>query len=541
MARVDLIDGAAAVQPLGARDWSGDIVNRPLTSGDRLWVDANSRAEVHLGSTALRLGQNTGLQFLGVGDRTAQLQLSTGTLNLRLRYLSPDESFEVDTPNSAITIAMAGEYRIDVSDDGGSVLVAVAQGQAEVSGQQQSFTLGGQQAGEFHGSDTLAVEFSDLPLADSFDEWVRGRDLREDESLTANYVSRDVTGYADLDASGTWQVDPDFGPVWQPQVVVGWAPYSVGRWAWVVPWGWTWIDAAPWGFAPFHYGRWVHLRTGWVWSPGGFAVRPVYAPALVAWVNDGAPGRVAWVPLGFNEIYRPSYRVTDDYLRRVNVTNTFLENTATIAARPVAERQHYVNQAVPGAVSTAPGESLNAAKAVHQPLLAARVIPPASTFARPIVARRMPQVPVAVQLTVAPHAPGRARTSTMAPATPPRSAPGSAARPPLQRNAPLPAAEVPAYRPAQLPPVERRAPVEPATAVERPSPQAESGTRAEPASRSAPAYYATPVPHPPVNAPRETPAPVEHPVKVEVPLKKEATAPEVPAKPRERNLPRQDR
>ena len=32
---------------------------------------------------------------------------------------------------------------------------------------------------------------------------------------------------------------------------------ATASWVWLRPWGWTWVDDAPWGFAPFHYGRWL--------------------------------------------------------------------------------------------------------------------------------------------------------------------------------------------------------------------------------------------------------------------------------------------
>src|SRR5437867_1713415 len=81
------------------------------------------------------------------------------------------------------------------------------------------------------------------------------------------------------------------------------------------PWGWTWVDDAPWGFAPFHYGRWVWYRSRWCWAPGSYVARPVYAPALVAWVGGPSVnvsvsiGRssppVGWFPLGPREVYVP--------------------------------------------------------------------------------------------------------------------------------------------------------------------------------------------------------------------------------------------
>ena len=97
-------------------------------------------------------------------------------------------------------------------------------------------------------------------------------------------------------------------------------------WVWVRPWGWTWVDEAPWGFAPFHYGRWVHWGGRWGWWPGAYVARPVFAPALVAWVgssnwgvsvNVGGPA-IGWVPLAPREVYVPWYRTTPRYVDRVN-------------------------------------------------------------------------------------------------------------------------------------------------------------------------------------------------------------------------------
>src|SRR5205814_1992738 len=102
--------------------------------------------------------------------------------------------------------------------------------------------------------------------------------------------------------------EPQYGAIWVPRrVPVDWAPYRYGHWAWIEPWGWTWVDDAPWGFAPFHYGRWIFTAGNWGWVPGPRTVRPVYAPALVAWVGGprlnasvsigGGRGGVAWFPL----------------------------------------------------------------------------------------------------------------------------------------------------------------------------------------------------------------------------------------------------
>src|SRR5262249_39049506 len=132
----------------------------------------------------------------------------------------------------------------------------------------------------------------DEPVNDEFADWSARANREDDRSPSAQYaqqspqpqqyVSPEMTGYEDLDRNGSWVTSPDYGPLWTPTTVVaGWAPYRYGHWAWIRPWGWTWVDDAPWGFAPFHYGRWVVVGGRWCWAPGRYVSRPVYAPALV--------------------------------------------------------------------------------------------------------------------------------------------------------------------------------------------------------------------------------------------------------------------
>ena len=81
-----------------------------------------------------------------------------------------------------------------------------------------------------------------------------------------------------------------------------------GHWAWIDPWGWSWVDDEPWGFAPFHYGRWAQFGGRWGWVPCPMRETPVYAPALVAWIGGGTGfslsasfgggPAVGWFPLG---------------------------------------------------------------------------------------------------------------------------------------------------------------------------------------------------------------------------------------------------
>ena len=331
VARLNLAEGAVSVQPQGSKTWSDEVANRPLTSGDRIWADRQARAELHVGSTAIRLGSETGLAFETIDDRAVRLQLNAGSLQVRVRALGPDDTFEIATPFARVAVLTPGSYRLDVSPRGDELRVAVQQGEVAVTDNADAVTVAAGRQTRFHGA-VAAAEPERLDGSDGLDQWAAERDRREDRSLTPRYVSREVIGYEDLDDYGTWDVVADYGPVWRPNVAFGWSPYRHGHWVWITPWGWTWIDDAPWGFAPFHYGRWVHLHGNWCWTPGPRVAMPYYAPALVGWVGGfsvgigiGAPP-VAWFPLGWNEVYVPSYRSSRNYVENINVTNIHVTN-----------------------------------------------------------------------------------------------------------------------------------------------------------------------------------------------------------------------
>ena len=337
VARLGYMTGTVSFSPAGENDWINATINRPLTTGDRLWSDARARTELQIGGATIRMSADTGLSILNLDDRIAQLQLTQGTLNVRVRRLDPNQVFEVDTPNLAFTLRRPGEYRISVDPDGRSTTIIVRRGQGEAYGEGASYVIDSRQSYRFTGVGLRDYEYLDAFRPDEFDRWASDRDRRYDNSVSARYVSQDVVGYEDLDANGTWRQDGTYGSVWFPnRVASGWAPYRDGHWSWIDPWGWTWVDDAPWGFAVSHYGRWTNLRGSWGWVPGPVRTRAYYAPALVAFVggnnfqltvSSGNVGGVAWFPLAPREVYRPAYTVSRGYFENINRSNTIVNNT----------------------------------------------------------------------------------------------------------------------------------------------------------------------------------------------------------------------
>ncbi|WP_395317761.1 DUF6600 domain-containing protein [Variovorax sp. UC74_104] len=353
IARLNYQQGTVSFAPAGADSWYDAQPNRPLTTGDRLWTDRNARAELHVGSAALRLDGQTHVEFTELDDDTARITSNQGNLQLRVRDDLSGQRFEVDTGNLAVVIDEPGEYRIAADPAAGTTWVAVASGRVTLHGENgQSQSLGARQQLTVAGRDLSAVGGAPQQ-GGGFDAWVAERNRIEDQSISARYVSRDVVGYQQLDAYGDWQSDPTYGDVWFPRNVdADWAPYRDGQWVNVAPWGLTWIDAAPWGFAPSHYGRWARVGPRWGWVPGRPNGRPVYSPALVGFVNGGGSaggnGGVGWFPLAPGEQWRPGYRASQRYLDQVN--------RMAIYNRQALRSDFYANQQMPGAVTVVPAD-----------------------------------------------------------------------------------------------------------------------------------------------------------------------------------------
>ena len=392
VARLSMSKGEVSFSPAGTDDWVSAVVNRPLTTGDKLWTERDARAELHVGSSAFRLSGMTGFSFLNLSDRMIQVRLTEGTLNFRVRRLGDNETIEIDTPNLAFSVLRPGRYRVNVNESGDTTIINVRDGQGEVTGGGSAYTIHAGDQAILSGTDELSADIEPLAENDDFDQWCNERDLREDHAASRRYVSDDVIGYEDLDDYGGWRPTPEYGTVWFPHVsVVNWAPYRYGHWAWISPWGWTWVDDAPWGFAPFHYGRWVSVRGAWGWVPcpprvvAVAYVRPVYAPALVAWVGGphfgvgigvgvGVGVNVGWFPLGPREVYVPSYHVSRTYVNNVNISNTTVNQTVvnnyyntTIVNKNVnVNNVRYMNQSVPGGVTATTGQNFTSARSVSQ-------------------------------------------------------------------------------------------------------------------------------------------------------------------------------
>ena len=318
--RLSYISGTVSFHTLDEDQWEPAVVNYPVTEGLSFWTEPGARASLQLGHGVVRLDGSTEVDVQQFNDQVVQLNVPQGSINFRLRRLQPDETYQVATPAGTVALTSPGRFHIDAGTNGAPGSITILEGTAQLVGDNSG---GG-----------MTIRSGPQAVPQDVDNWSDQQEAQV--AQTPDYVSPDMPGVDDLAGQGNWDRAPD-GPVWYPPVEAGWAPYRYGHWGFVPPWGWTWIDDAPWGFAPFHYGRWAEIRGRWGWIPGERVERPVYAPALVAFVGGGGLAVsigvgpvVGWVPLGPREVYVPPYGGSINYIRRVNVTNVTNVNNITI-------------------------------------------------------------------------------------------------------------------------------------------------------------------------------------------------------------------
>ena len=286
--------------------WEDAVLNFPLAAEAAVRSGAQSRAEIEIGADTIDLAPDSEIAISKLDDRAIQVAVVKGRIGFAVRQLGNGESVEVEFSQEAHRPLQPGLYDIDA----GAGRIAVLKGGAAAV------------------SSEVAVATIKPAAPDNFAEWCRSRDYDETRLAAPYYVSPYMTGFAELDAAGSWESTAEYGAVWVPSgLPADWAPYRDGHWHWIPPWGWTWIDNQPWGFAPSHYGRWALIGEQWVWAPGSFVTHPEYMPAAVAFLGTAGVGLsiadsigpgIGWFPLAPEEAYWPSYSRNLAYVRSLN-------------------------------------------------------------------------------------------------------------------------------------------------------------------------------------------------------------------------------
>ncbi len=253
--RVSLAETGAALQAVGG-EWADAAVNEPVAAGASIRSGSQGRAEFRLSGIAVTLAPGTTVDIVRLDDAAVQLALPSGHLDLSVEGRNA-ANLQIDTAQGPIHLDGPGRYGIDASNG------------------------------------------------------LVGKLAAPDGAALPDQVPATMPGAAALAATGDWERS-EIGAIWYPKnLPAGWTPFRDGSWRYLQPWGWTWIDAAPWGFAPSHYGSWARVDDRWGWVPGSSDAVTRFAPATVAFL--GTPGiglsyagpgpAVAWFPLAPGETY----------------------------------------------------------------------------------------------------------------------------------------------------------------------------------------------------------------------------------------------
>jgi hypothetical protein len=420
--------------------WLQAEFDQPIAEDMSVQTGPLARARIRIGPNAVEIAADSELDLLNLTDQLVEASLRQGRVFLQIRNLQEGERVEIEIPTGSLWLLKPGAYDIGAGADDRPPRVAVFEGAARFADGSNDLRVEAGQEAQITASYPATVVVTQLPpgampaaaeansdrptaagseaaandppnaAPDEFLSWAMASEYNPEQPQSAQYVSREMTGHERLDAYGRWEKRPDYGPVWFPAAVpADWAPYRFGHWASIAPWGWTWIDDQPWGFAPFHFGRWVRIDERWAWVPGSRVEHPVYAPALVAFLENvgeagaAAPGSeppVGWFPLAPGEAYAPWYDAGPEYVQSVNVI--YPAQNRDPAWRESRER--------PGELWRAEFANRRFATLVHRdaliygrPVLHELVHVPAERLERAAVARGAPRVmPAAARIVAGP-------------------------------------------------------------------------------------------------------------------------------------------
>lgn len=321
--RISLVQGKVDIGGDVGAESSPAQLNWPITSRNLISTAPGARTELRIGSTAIRLDGDSSLEVTELDDDSLRLRLHYGSVSVRVMNVDVVPEFELRTAQATVRLTQPGRLRVDAERERDTSLVSVLDGEAQVDGAGASLTVRSGRAAQVRDENVRTLQAQ----RDNFDDWSLTRDQALVAAQSSRHIGTEMTGYEELDRYGSWSTSSDYGSLWTPQVAADWTPYRDGSWTFIAPWGWTWVDNAPWGYAPFHYGRWVQVRNRWAWAPGRLERRPVWSPALVGWVggsnwnvgfqshNLAAHG---WYPLSPYDRYVPGYRLSGERLRRLN-------------------------------------------------------------------------------------------------------------------------------------------------------------------------------------------------------------------------------
>jgi hypothetical protein len=280
--------------------------NMPVFPGDEIVTARRGRTEIRLSDgNILGIDRTTALRLRSIldsyeGDASETVaELRYGKVAVQRTDLGHDH-VRLDTDRASYVAENEAIYSVE-TDSHGRDRVTVFDGVVEARTPTRATRLRSGESATIDEGGVFELAGDQRDSADDFERWFLKRADRLG-SYNSRYVDRRL-GYwtDDLDEYGSWVMVSGIGWSWRPTVGADWRPYYRGYWHHSTGGCLTWVSYDPWGWGPYHYGRWSYDGLyGWVWVPGHG-----YSPAWVYWMYGS--GYVGWAPSGWWDCYRPYY------------------------------------------------------------------------------------------------------------------------------------------------------------------------------------------------------------------------------------------
>ena len=249
------------------------LLNLPITQGMKLGTGAGLAEVEFEDNSLLLLTPYTTVEFpllalQGSGSTASTIDVERGEVYVDLARKAGNE-FRLVFGSDNVLLEPSSHVRLQLTSDRASL--AVISGKVQVQSPAGATAVEKNKTIDIALADPANFSVDKHVLASSYDGWEQGA-VDYHQHYASNIASLDPTrryGISDLDYYGHFVNVAGCGRLWRPYLAsAAWDPFTNGTWVWYPGAGYSWVSPYPWGWTPYHSGRWEYCSTGWGWRPG---------------------------------------------------------------------------------------------------------------------------------------------------------------------------------------------------------------------------------------------------------------------------------
>ena len=110
--RLARVTGTVSFHTQDEDQWSPATANYPVTAGNSFWTDANAQAEIEVSASRVAMAPGTELDVATLSNTAFEATEPQGEIYLRVRAVTPDETYAVQTAARIGHPQFAGSLRL---------------------------------------------------------------------------------------------------------------------------------------------------------------------------------------------------------------------------------------------------------------------------------------------------------------------------------------------------------------------------------------------------------------------------------------------